>query len=67
MTKKPKKKPQQNVFSEAWQNMSADMNQHLPEKLRSGKAKGKFAVIVLIVELVVFGLIGKLVYDWLAG
>ena len=61
------KKPQPSVFREAWQNMSADIDKHLPQKLRGGKPKGKFAVVVLLIELIVFGLIGKLIYQWLSG
>jgi len=63
---KQKKKPQQSVFAEARENMSADIDRLLPQKLR-GLNKKKYAVILTIVELIVLGLLGKLVYNWLAG
>ncbi len=61
------KKPEQSVVSEAWQNMSADMEKFLPQKLRGGKGKWKFALALALIELVVLGVVGKYLYDWLTG
>jgi len=63
-----KKKPQQeSVFKEAWDNMSNDMSKILPEKLRNKKDKKKFVLWLAILELVVLGVVGKFLYDWLIG
>lgn len=64
---KQQKLPQQSVFAEAWQNMSADMEKILPKKLHGRKNKFKFGLVLLLVELVVLGVGGKLIYDWLTG
>jgi len=64
--KRPAAKPQQSVFIEAWENMTEDFNRVLPEKLRN-KDKKKFALWLFIVELVILGGIGTLVYRWLTG
>lgn len=61
------KKTEQSVFAEAWQNMSADLERFLPQKLRGGRGKLRFALSLAFFELVVLGLIGKLAYDWLTG
>ena len=61
--KPPEKKPQ-SVFQEAWQNMTADMDKVLPEKLKGNQGKKKFVLWLFIVELVVLGVVGKLVYEW---
>jgi hypothetical protein len=58
---------QQNVFQEAWSNMSADFNRLMPEKLRQRKDKKKFVVWLFILELVVLGVVGKFVYGWVTG
>ncbi len=61
------KKPDQSVFTEAWQNMFADMGKFLPQKLRGGKKPWKLALVLLLIELVVFGTAGKFLYDWLTS
>lgn len=60
-------KPEQSVFAEAWQNLSADMGKFLPEKLRAGKGKWKFALALAAFELIVLGVVGKFLYDWITG
>lgn len=61
-----KKKPvQDSIFKEAWDNMSRDMEKLLPEKLRRREGKKKFVLWLAILELVVLGIFGKLLYDWL--
>lgn len=63
------KKPQDSVFKEAWENMNEDMGKVMPDFLakRLQDRKGKLWVMVAItfVELVVLGVIGKFIYDWL--
>jgi len=58
------------VFREAWDNMNADMARFMPKFLqkRTPKGKGKAWVVILVTlfELVVIGVVGKLLYDWLA-
>ncbi len=62
-----KKKQQDSVFKEAWENMSEDFNRFMPEKLRGKKDKKKFVLWLFILELVVFGAIGTFVYQWWVG
>lgn len=68
--KKPatKKKQQDSVFKEAWENMNHDMSKIMPDFLtkRLQDRKGKVWVMVTItfVELVVLGVVGKFIYDW---
>ena len=62
-----KKKKQESVFKEAWENMSEDFNRFMPEKLRGRKDKKKFVLWLFILELVVFGAIGTFVYRWWVG
>jgi hypothetical protein len=65
-----KKKPvkiEQSVVSEAWQNMSADMEKFLPQKLRGGKGRWKFALALALFELVLLGVVGKYLYERLTG
>jgi len=62
--KRPAFKPQQSVFHEAWDNMTEDFNRILPEKLRN-KNKKKFALWLFVLEVVVLGVVGKFVYEWL--
>jgi len=59
-------KPQQSVFKEAWGNMNNDFNRVLPEKLRN-RDKKKFALWLFILELIILGGVGTLVYRWLTG
>ena len=47
--------------------MSTDMEKFLPQKLRGGKGKWKFALALALIELVVLGVVGKYLYDWLTG
>ena len=66
--KSPQKKtPQQSVVQEAWSNMMRDFDRFLPEKLKGGQGKKKFVLLLFILELVVLGIIGKFLYDWLFG
>ena len=70
--KKPGPKPsgkrqQQSVFREAWENMQGDLDKVLPEKLQGKRGKKKFVLWLFILELLVLGVIGKLVYEWLVG
>jgi len=57
----------QSVFQEAWSNMMGDMDKFLPEKFKGGEGKKKFVLWLFILELVVLGVIGKLVYEWFWG
>lgn len=63
-----KKKQQDSVFTEAWENMSEDMAKFMPDFLQKGLKGGKRKVWVIIavtfVELVVLGVVGKFAYDW---
>ena len=63
---KPEKSPSESVFKEAWEKMSDDFNRLMPEMFRN-KEKKKFVLWLFLVELVVLGVIGKFVYDWLVG
>ena len=58
---------QQSVFQEAWSNMMGDMDKILPEKLKGGEGKKKFVLWLFILEVVVLGVIGKVVYEWIWG
>ena len=72
---KKKKRPvqteskQDSVFREAWDNMNNDFARVMPSFIsnRLQKKEGKMWVMVVItlVELLVLGIVGKLVYDWL--
>ncbi len=62
--KKPQP-PRQSVVSEAWQKMAADMDRFLPQTLQGRKGRWKFSLWLALVELVVLGVVGKFVYDWL--
>jgi len=66
-----KKKQQDSVFTEAWENMSGDMAKVMPGFLQKGLKGGKRKVWVLVaitlVELVVLGAVGKFVYDWFSN
>ena len=59
-----KKKKQESVFKEAWNNMSEDFNGLMPESFRQRKGKKKFVLWLFILELVVLGIVGKLIYQW---
>lgn len=60
--KPPEQRP--SVFREAWDNMTADANRLLPEKVRQRQGKKKFVLWLFLVELVVVGIVGKFIYDW---
>jgi hypothetical protein len=66
-----KKKHQDSVFTEAWENMNDDMARIMPDflakRLQSGKGKMWIMVVITLVELVVLGVVGKFIYDWFAG
>ncbi len=66
-----RKKPQDSVFKEAWDNMRDDVSGLLPDsltdKLGQGKRGWKVIVIVTVAELLLLGVVGKFVYDWLVG
>jgi len=65
---RPPVKKQGSVFTEARENMSADMAKVLPAFLQKGLKSGKRKVWVMVamtfVELVVLGAVGKFIYDW---
>ena len=60
---------QDSVFKEAWQNLPADMSRFMPEFITKRRLKGKgkvwVVVVVTLVELLILGVVGKFVYDWL--
>jgi hypothetical protein len=62
-----KQKPD-SVFREAWTNMNDDMSRILPDslakRLRSGKGKAWIMIVTAFVELVLLGVVGKVLYDW---
>ena len=61
-----KKKKRDSVVKEAWNNMSDDFNRLMPETLRQRKGKKKFVLWLFILELVVLGIVGNLIYQlWL--
>ena len=66
-----KKKSQESVFKEAWENMCRDFSGFLPEalaeKLTPGKKGWKVVVLVTLLELLLLGVVGKFAYDWLVG
>lgn len=62
-----KKQKQESIFKEAWDNMSNDMSKILPEKLQKREGKKKFVLWLAILELVLLGVVGKFLYDWLMG
>jgi len=64
MSKKPK---QDSIFKEAWDNMSNDFNNLVPDKLRDKPSKKKFVLWLFIVEIVVISIVGKLIYEWWIG
>ena len=67
----PKKKQQDSVFKEAWENMNEDMGKVMPgfmvKGLQGGKRKAWVLVVITLVELVVLGAVGKFIYDWFVG
>lgn len=68
MAKKPSgKKPQQSILQEAWSNMSTDLDAVLPEKLRGRQGKKRFVLWLFLLELLVLGLLGRLLYAWWTG
>lgn len=65
------KKPPDSVFREAWQKMNEDFARVMPgflgKRLQGRQGKLWLVVAVTLVELVVLGVVGKLVYDWFTG
>lgn len=63
-----KKKQQDSVFKEAWENMNEDMGKVMPgflsSRLQNRKGKIWVMVVITFLELVVLGVVGKFVYDW---
>ena len=56
---------QDSVFKEAWENMNNDFSRFMPGFLgKKGKGKVWVVAIVTLAELLVLGVVGKLVYDW---
>ncbi len=62
---------QDSVVKEAWENMNNDFSKVLPAFVtrRLQKKEGKLwvMVVVTLVELLVLGVVGKLLYDWFTG
>lgn len=65
-----KKRPD-SVLKEAWDNMTADFAKLLPASVSGSPGRRrrgwKVVVIVTVLELIVLGVVGKFVYDWLVG
>ena len=65
------KKKADSVFKEAWDNMTADFAKVLPASVAGSAGKRKWGwkvmVIVTVLELLVLGVVGKFVYDWLVS
>ncbi len=59
------------VFREAWQNMNADLSRILPgflsRRLQQSQGKLWVMIVLFLFELLVLGIIGKLLYDWWAA
>ncbi len=57
------------VFKEAWDNMNNDMSRVMPDFIarRLKKKEGKMwvMVVVTVIELIILGVVGKFLYDWL--
>ena len=71
-----KKKPapshdnrQDSVFKEAWENMQNDFTRFMPgfltKRIPEGKGKVWVVALVTLLELLVLGVVGKFVYDWI--
>ncbi|MBW2503711.1 MAG: hypothetical protein JRE16_03975 [Deltaproteobacteria bacterium] len=58
--------PEEGILSEAWNRMNADIDKLLPQSLRR-KNKKKFMVWLFLAELLVLGVVGKIVFDWWTG
>ena len=56
------------VFKEAWENMQNDFASFMPgfltKRIPKGKGKAWIVALVTLLELLVLGVVGKLVYDW---
>ena len=66
-TNDPSPRKQENVFQEAWSNMTEDFIRLMPEKFRQRKDRKKFVLWLFVLELVVLGAVGKFVYEWATG
>ena len=62
-----KKSKQDNVVKEAWENMTNDFNNLMPTSLRGKATKKKFVLWLFIIEIVLLGIVGKLIYTWWTG
>ncbi len=62
---------QESVFKEAWDNMNEDMARVLPDfivrHLQNRQGRGWVVFALVMVELLVLGVVGKLLYDWLTS
>ena len=61
---------QESVFKEAWDNMSNDLAKVLPgflaRRLERKEGGWKKMAFFAVVELLLVGLVGKLIYDWMS-
>jgi len=59
------------LLDEAWGNMRDDLSRFLPDFLtrRLQRRQGNLwlMLVVLLLELVVIGVVGKLIYNWLTA
>ena len=71
-----KKKPathhdsrQDSVFKEAWENMQNDFSRFMPgfltKRIPKGKGKAWIVALLTLLELLILGVVGKIVYDWI--
>jgi len=64
-------KKRDSVFQEAWENMNNDMAKVMPgfiaRRMQGGKNKAWVMVVMMIVELIILGVVGKFLYDWLTS
>lgn len=59
------------VLKEAWDNMNSDFAKVVPGFVSRGfRKKGRrlwVVVVITLLELLVLGIVGKLIYEWLAN
>ena len=72
MTNKPdKNRPRDGILKEAWDHMREDLSRILPapllEKFGQGRRSWHLMLLITILELVVLGVVGKFIYDWLVS
>lgn len=58
--------PRQSVVRQAWEDMNRDFDRLLPERLRN-RDKKPFVLWLFLLELLVLGVAGSFLYNWLAG